>query len=116
MAGTASATVSGVYDADQRQCTLTVSLTASGTTVHIAFGEAGDRPVAGDWNGDGSDDIGVYRTADANFDLRLPDGKVQAINYGDSDWCPMVGDGREEPAVVNSDVPRFIPSQPDRCS
>ncbi|HMC70237.1 MAG TPA: hypothetical protein VKJ07_13865, partial [Mycobacteriales bacterium] len=32
---------------------------ASPATTTVAFGAAGDKPVVGDWNGDGNDDIGV---------------------------------------------------------
>jgi hypothetical protein len=39
------------------------------------FGAVGDAPVAGDWNGDGSDDIGVFR-----------EGLWQVDVNGDGDW------------------------------
>jgi len=39
----------------------------------IPFGEPGDLPVAGDWDGDGIDDLGVFRPGDqGTFLLRLP--------------------------------------------
>lgn len=39
----------------------------------IAFGESGDFPVAGDWNGDGIDDLGVFRPGpQGTFLLRIP--------------------------------------------
>ncbi|MCA9094360.1 MAG: VCBS repeat-containing protein [Planctomycetaceae bacterium] len=33
----------------------------SGGDSLISFGNASDRPIVGDWNGDGTDDVGVYR-------------------------------------------------------
>ena len=39
----------------------------------VAFGEPGDVPVAGDWNGDGEDDLGVFRPGfQGTFLLRVP--------------------------------------------
>jgi Tol biopolymer transport system component len=40
----------------------------------ISFGQAGDLPVAGDWDGDGKDDVGVFRpgVATGRFFLRQP--------------------------------------------
>jgi Tol biopolymer transport system component len=38
----------------------------------LAFGQAGDLPIAGDWNGDGIDDVGVYRSNTSTFVLRVP--------------------------------------------
>jgi hypothetical protein len=40
----------------------------------VSFGQDGDLPVAGDWNGDGVDDLGVFRPGDlGTFLLRVPD-------------------------------------------
>ncbi|MFZ1994541.1 MAG: hypothetical protein WAU75_10550, partial [Solirubrobacteraceae bacterium] len=38
-------------------------------TVAITFGNAGDVPVTGDWDGSGRTQIGVYRPSDATFYL-----------------------------------------------
>jgi Tol biopolymer transport system component len=38
----------------------------------VAFGQAGDLPVAGDWDGDGIDDVGVFRPSVSRFFLRRP--------------------------------------------
>ncbi|MEA2238256.1 MAG: TolB protein [Thermoanaerobaculia bacterium] len=42
----------------------------------LPFGQAGDLPIAGDWNGDGIDDIGVYRPGSSTFLLRVPQGVI----------------------------------------
>ena len=61
--------------------------------VTAGFGNPTDRPVVGDWNGDGTDTIGVSRGA--TFYLRNTNttgtGELSA-SFGDpSDW-PIVGD------------------------
>ena len=60
----------------------------------FAFGQPGDQPVAGDWNGDGIDTIGVYRPSTGQFLLRnsntngIPEDFVPLLAviplYGDS--------------------------------
>jgi Tol biopolymer transport system component len=50
----------------------------------LPFGQAGDRPIAGDWNGDGIDDIGVYRSNSSTFILRVPQIFTVALCHG----CP----------------------------
>ena len=44
------------------------------------YGTAGDRPVAGDWNGDGIETIGVFRDGKWNIDVN-----------GDGKWTPADG-------------------------
>jgi hypothetical protein len=48
------------------------------------FGQAGDVPVVGDWNGDGKDDIGVFRA--------LPDGAGEFILDTNEDGALDAGD------------------------
>ncbi|MCH8924103.1 MAG: fibrinogen-binding protein, partial [Planctomycetes bacterium] len=59
------------------------------------FGTAGDRPVTGDWNGDGVKTIGIYRGGtwhlDVDGDGRWSAGDVVA-DFGDSQAVPVVGD------------------------
>ena len=55
--------------------------------VTIAFGSTGDLPVVGDWDGDGVDTVGVYRTG--TFFLR------NTNTSGESDritWLGQAGD------------------------
>jgi len=43
--------------------------TVTGTIQKIQFGENGDLPITGDWNGDGSTQIGVFRPSDLTWRL-----------------------------------------------
>ena len=51
----------GVYRPSTRQFLLRNANTTGGADITLTFGQAGDLPVAGDWNGDGIDDAGVFR-------------------------------------------------------
>jgi len=87
----------GIY----RASTQTFLLRNSNTTgyadlnVQFAYGQAGDQPVAGDWNGDGVSTMGVYR--DNVFNLwDANTSTLSAPNYvfslGVAGWIPFVGD------------------------
>ncbi len=43
--------------------------TAGGDTLTSAVGVSADLPVCGDWNGDGTDEVGVYRPSELRFYL-----------------------------------------------
>ena len=58
----------------------------------IVFGIPSDRPVAGDWNGDGTSEVGVYRPSAGAFYLRAADGTHAVALLGDSDDLPVTGD------------------------
>ncbi|MCE9526291.1 MAG: carboxypeptidase regulatory-like domain-containing protein, partial [Planctomycetales bacterium] len=59
------------------------------------FGAASDIPIAGDWNGDGIDSIGVFRDGQWHFDMD-GDGRWskgdQVIEFGQDGDLPVVGD------------------------
>ncbi|MYV98115.1 hypothetical protein GT354_07450, partial [Streptomyces sp. SID3343] len=58
----------------------------------ILFGNPGDRPVVGRWDG-GADLVGVYRPEDSTFYLRHADGSVTSFKYGNGgNWVPVAGD------------------------
>jgi len=54
-------------------CILCQNFTVAADIDTIDFGQDGDIPVAGDWDGDGDDDIGVWRPGvNGTFFLRVP--------------------------------------------
>lgn len=75
----------------------------------FSFGTAGDKPVIGDWNGDGTDDVGVFRNGswylDANGNHRW-DGTAGGdlfFKFGLAGDTPVAGDwnsdGKDEVGV-----------------
>jgi hypothetical protein len=75
--------------------------------VAVSFGEAGDRPLVGDWNGDGTETIGVQR---GNRFLLSDRNRSPATTYdftfGDAGDVAVVGDwdgdGRDSIGVYRS--------------
>ncbi len=84
----------------------------------IRFGIVGDTPLTGDWNGDGKDDIGVYRESssrfyrDTNGNGRWDGSSVDSVStmgaLGDTpitgDWN---GDGKDDIGVYRGATNRF---------
>lgn len=70
------------------------------TLFTFTFGQAGDLPVVGDWTGDGTDNVGVFRVVDGDAMFYLDASgshefsQAEVINFGpvDSDALPVVGD------------------------
>ena len=70
--------------------------------ISIVFGESTDKPVIGDWDGDGIDEVGVYRSGTWLLSTDDPtpgaqnggeDGDAEIIiNLGQVDSIPLVGD------------------------
>jgi len=62
----------------------------------ITFGQIGDLPVAGDWNGDGIDDVGVFRPGfQGTFLLRLRRNlfvSIRTVTLGTNGDKPVAGD------------------------
>jgi hypothetical protein len=81
------------------------SLTTGAADTAFVFGRAGDFPVMGDWNGDGSKTIGVVRGS--TWYLRNSNSAGRAditLNFGGPQDFPIAGDwngdGRDTPGVV----------------
>jgi len=91
----------------------------------IAFGEPGDLPMAGDWDGDGKDDIGVFRPGKiGTFLLRIPLPApfcplcpqtiftTKTVAFGSAGQLPVAGDwnsdGKDEVGVFDPVITRFF--------
>ncbi len=88
------------------------------TDAAFGFGALGDEPITGDWNGDGTDEIGVYRPGSRAFFLDLNgnnawDGAPTDAAFGfgalgdepiTGDWN---GDGSDEIGVYRPTIRRF---------
>lgn len=59
----------------------------------FAFGQRGDLPVVGKWDGGKADRIGVFRPSTATWYLNLPSG-VQKVAYGGAGDLPISGGWR----------------------
>ena len=76
-------------------------------TSDFLFGDLGDTPVAGDWDGDGRDEIGLHRETTGLFYWRttlttgIADGQIYFGDPGDrfvaGDWGTV--DGRDTPGL-----------------
>jgi hypothetical protein len=82
------------------------NLTADSGTVVFAFGRAGDRPVVGDWDGDGVDTVGVVRGNTWYLSNQVLGGgsATVVLNFGSGRDRPIVGDwngdGVDTPGIV----------------
>lgn len=87
----------------------------AGIAYRVRFGEAGDMPLVGDWDGDGRDGIGVYRpstgliTMKNALDESAADLTVRFGQPGDvllvGDWD---GDGYDAPGLYRPAEARFM--------
>ena len=58
------------------------------------FGDPGDLIVAGDWNGDGRDSVGLFRPATGRVYLRYSNSAGPADRefvFGADGWVPVAG-------------------------
>jgi hypothetical protein len=65
---------------------------SDGRVSEVRFGLIKDRPVTGDWDGDGRTDIGIWRPAVSRFRLLQPDGTVRVVALGSRGSQPVTGD------------------------
>jgi hypothetical protein len=71
------------------------SNTAGDADLSFVFGDPSDIPLAGDWDGDGVDTIGVYRSSTAQFFLRNSNSAGEpdiVFAFGTAGDVPIVGD------------------------
>ncbi|MHA6759595.1 DNRLRE domain-containing protein [Streptacidiphilus sp. PAMC 29251] len=85
----------GVFRASSEQFVFATA-NNNATVDHTAvFGQSGDIPLTGDWNGDGIDTIGIYRPSTRQFILsNSSTNPAQDITvaFGNSGDIPIVGD------------------------
>ena len=71
----------------------------------VGFGWSGTEPVVGDWNGDGSMEVGIYNRGGNNFLIQTDTG-FDVIGLGWADVTPVIGDwnadGSEEVGVYDN--------------
>lgn len=89
------ASLVGVWDDVNARFLLAPRNEASVDATVVLFGEAGDLPLLGDWDGDGTATVGVYRPSALSFFLRnsLTSGAAEtATAFGTAGDLPVVGD------------------------
>ncbi|MEU9255441.1 hypothetical protein AB0D66_26760 [Streptomyces sp. NPDC048270] len=59
----------------------------------MKFGNPGDIPIKGDWNGDATDKVGVYRPADSDFYGAAKDSNqvIYSARFGNPGDQPITG-------------------------
>jgi hypothetical protein len=87
-------------------------------SVPVDFGQAGDLPVAGDWDGDGRDTIGVFRNGDPGTFLltnQLDSSAEIAFTAGSLGDLPLAGDwvglGRDGVGFFRDTTGMFLSTQ-----
>jgi SpoIID/LytB domain protein len=74
----------------------------------VPFGEARDTPLSCDWNGDGVDSLGVFRTGTFFYSTGTAGGAVASFGFGQSGDQPVCGDwdgdGRDTPGLLRNGV------------
>ena len=83
----------GVYRPSTSEFFLKNSNATGFADIVFAFGNPGDLPVVGDWDGDGVDTVGVFR--DGTFYLKnsnSPGFAEIVVNFGQAGDLPVVGD------------------------
>ena len=85
----------GMYDTDTGAVSLRNQHAEGGADVSFTFGDAGDRVLAGAWDGAAaSDTIGIYRPTNTTFYLRSENsagGADVSYLYGGHDFIPISG-------------------------
>lgn len=81
----------GVFTPATNQFQLRNSNSAGPADLLVTFGQSGDQPIVGDWNGSGTDRPGVFRPSTGQFILQL-DRKTLIVNFGVAGDLAVVGD------------------------
>jgi hypothetical protein len=87
------------------------------TTYNFGYGSLGDRPVVGDWDGNGRDSVGVYRASIKYFYLRntLSGGFADVsilVPFAAAGDIPLAGDwngdGKASPGLYRPSTSQFL--------
>ncbi|MFF9024455.1 hypothetical protein [Streptomyces eurythermus] len=85
----------GMWNPSDHYFHLRNSLSAGPNDKDFVFGATGMTPVAGDWDGIGSDGVGMYDSANHTFYLRnspSAGGNDYTVSFGSAGDIPVVGD------------------------
>ena len=76
---------------------------------YIPYGATGRTQLVGDWNGDGTSEIGIYKDGLWYIDYGgsgVIDANTRYFSFGGAGWTPIVGDwngdARDEIGVYNA--------------
>ncbi len=91
--GSLASDSTGLYDFKSNEFHLRNSNTTGPADQVVALGEPGDRPFAGDFDGDGLTDVGVFHGATGDFFIRIAStGAIVAAGGGEGNDIPIAGD------------------------
>lgn len=86
----------GLYRPAAFLFTLVESWKRGGPTLAVTFGNKGDVPLVGDWNGDGIASVGVFRPSTGQFLLKDSNASTAPLTYsvafGQAGDIPIAGD------------------------
>ncbi len=82
----------GIFRPSLNQFHLRNSNSAGPADLLALLGQSGDQPIAGDWDGAGTDKPGVFRPSTGQFLLQLSFNSIVAVNFGQEGDLAVVGD------------------------
>ena len=82
----------GVFHTSESQFQLRDTNTNGPADHVITFGQVGDQPIVGDWDGTGTDRPGVFRPSTGQFLLQFSTTNVVTVNFGTAGDLAVVGD------------------------
>ncbi|MFJ8038906.1 VCBS repeat-containing protein [Kitasatospora sp. NPDC096147] len=85
---------------------------ANGATTAVGFGQAGDLPMTGDFDGVGHDQLGVFRPSIGTFVVRHDDGSATSLAFGQAGDIPVPGmwdhNGHAQMALYRPSTGTFV--------
>ncbi|MFF2077589.1 transglycosylase family protein [Kitasatospora sp. NPDC058162] len=84
----------------------------NGNTTPVGFGQAGDLPMTGDFDGVGHDQLGIFRPSTNTFTVRHDDASATSLAFGQNGDIPVPGmwdhNGHAQMAVYRPGTGTFI--------